>query len=173
MKKRNQKGMTSIELLVCFVMISGIVVSMFSLIMNYKNKEQIASIQNEVIQYGNNLQKLIQDDLIKKELQNVNITDDKSATFAFSLDSTTTEIKINPSVISDSGEVEERGSIQYGSTGSMLRYDIPNLADLVLTDNSSIVIDGQMVKITLYLEHPNFEQPYRIRIICPLNYNSA
>ena len=64
MKRMNQKGITSIELLVSFILISTIVVSMFNMIMNYKNEEQIESIENQVIQYENNLQ-ILKADIIK------------------------------------------------------------------------------------------------------------
>ena len=49
MKRLNNKGMTAVELLVCFIIVSAIVVSMFNLIMNYRNREQIEEINNEVI----------------------------------------------------------------------------------------------------------------------------
>ena len=68
MKRLNNKGMTAVELLVCFIIVSAIVVSMFNLILNYRNKEQIEEINNEVINYANNLQKDIQDDFIKGHL---------------------------------------------------------------------------------------------------------
>ena len=45
MKRRlKNKGMTSIELLVSFVIVAAIVVSLFNVVMNYKTKEQIQSI---------------------------------------------------------------------------------------------------------------------------------
>ena len=55
----NKKGITSVELLVCFIIISTIVVSMYNLILNYRNREQIEEINNEVISYSNNLQEII------------------------------------------------------------------------------------------------------------------
>ena len=50
----NKKGITSVELLVCFIIISTIVVSMYNLILNYRNREQIEEINNEVVSYANN-----------------------------------------------------------------------------------------------------------------------
>ena len=172
MKRMNQKGITSIELLVSFILISTIVVSMFNMIMNYKNEEQIESIENQVIQYENNLQKLLQDDFIKKNLVSVQLTDDKNAIFQF-LDGSTTQLQITPTVVSEEEDVLERGKIQYGESSSMLEYAIPNIADLTLTEDSKVLIDGEFVQITLYLEHPNFEQPYRVRITSPISYNNG
>ena len=41
MRKLNNKGITAIELLVCFIIVSVIVVSLFDLIISYRNREQI------------------------------------------------------------------------------------------------------------------------------------
>ena len=80
MVKLNQKGMTSIELLVCFVIISAIVVSMFDMILNYQNQQQIERIKNEIVSYSNNIQKVIQDDLIKGHLISAdNLSADKKS----------------------------------------------------------------------------------------------
>ena len=38
MKKLNNKGLTIIELLVCFVIVAVIAISLLNIIMNYKNK---------------------------------------------------------------------------------------------------------------------------------------
>ena len=82
MKNLNNKGITAVELLACFIIVSAIVVSMFNLILNYRNKEQIEEINNEVINYANVLQKDIQDDLIKGHLRAImKIADDYTATF--------------------------------------------------------------------------------------------
>ena len=64
--KLNKKGITSVELLVSFIIVSTIVVSMFNLIMNYRNKEQIEEINNEVISFSNNLQEEIQSDQVRQ-----------------------------------------------------------------------------------------------------------
>ena len=98
-EKINNKGITAIELLVCFIIVSVIVVSLFDLIMSYRNREQIEEINNEVVAFANNLQKVIQDDLIKGHLVNVtNVgTDGYSATLSFDSPSAyTTTITIKP-----------------------------------------------------------------------------
>ena len=81
----NNKGITSVELLVCFIIVSTIVVSMYNLILSYRNREQIEEINNEVISFSNNLQKDIQYDLVNGHLVNVtNVSaDGHSATFTF------------------------------------------------------------------------------------------
>lgn len=64
----NNKGMTLIELLICFVIVSVIVVALFNTIMNYKTKEQTEDIKKTVITYKNVITKVIQTDIIKHDL---------------------------------------------------------------------------------------------------------
>ena len=163
----NKKGITSVELLVCFIIISTIVVSMYNLILNYRNREQIEEINNEVISYSNNLQEIIQSDLVMGHLVNVtSVSDDGySATFAFdNPNSYTTTLEIDP----------DRGVISYGKSGEIIDYEIPSIADLMLSPESSIEYlpaTNGYVKITIILTHPNFEdETYSFMINCPVTY---
>ena len=167
MRKLNNKGITAIELLVCFIIVSVIVVSLFDLIMSYRNREQIEEINNEVVAFANNLQKVIQDDLIKGNLVNVtNVgTDGYSATLSFDSPSAyTTTITIKPT----------EGIISYGRSGDITDYEIPAIADLMLSPNSKIeYLAGAngYLKITIVLTHPNFaDETYSFMINCPVNY---
>ena len=168
MVKLNQKGMTSIELLVCFVIISAIVVSMFDMILNYQNQQQIERIKNEIVSYSNNIQKVIQDDLIKGHLVSVdNITEDcYNATFTFDTEeSYQTTLTINP----------DSGIISYGRVGEVIDYKLPAIADLYLSSDSKIEYIASnainYLKITITLNHPNFDnEEYTFTITCPINY---
>ena len=163
----NKKGITSVELLVCFIIVSTIVVSMYNLILNYRNREQIEEINNEVVSFSNNLQKDIQDDLINGHLINVtNVSaDGYSATLTFD----------NPSSYESSITIKpDEGVISYGKSGDVIDYEIPGIADLMLSPDSSIeyipATNGYL-KITIILTHPNFtDETYSFMINCPVNY---
>ena len=171
----NKKGITSVELLVCFIIVSTIVVSMYNLILNYRNREQIEEINNEVISFSNNiqvafsnnLQEVIQSDLVMGHLVSVsNVSvDGYSATLTFdSPNNYTTTITIKPN----------EGVISYGKSGDVIDYEIPGIADLMLSPKSSIEYipaDNGYLKITIILTHPNFEDnTYSFMINCPVNY---
>lgn len=163
----NRKGITSVELLVCFIILSTIVVSMYNLILNYRNREQIEEINNEVISYANNLQEVIQSDLVMGHLVSVsNVSNDGyNATFTFDTpNSYTTTLSINPS----------SGVISYGRSGEVIDYEIPAIADLMLSSNSRIeYFEGTngYLKITIIFTHPNFtDETYSFMINCPVNY---
>ncbi len=163
----NRKGITSVELLVCFIIISTIVVSMYNMILSYRNREQMEEINNEVISFSNNLQEEIQSDLVTGHLVGVtNVSaDGHSATLTFDNPSSyTTTITINPS----------SGVISYGRSGDVIDYEIPGIADLMLSPDSSIEyipgVNGYL-KITIVLTHPNFvNETYSFMINSPVNY---
>ena len=163
----NKKGITSVELLVCFIIVSAIIVSMYNLILNYRNREQIEEINNEVISFSNNLQEVIQSDLVMGHLVSVsNVSvDGYSATLTFdSPNNYTTTITIKPN----------EGVISYGKSGDVIDYEIPGIADLMLSPDSSIeyipATNGYL-KITIILTHPNFtDETYSFMINCPVNY---
>ena len=163
----NKKGITSVELLVCFIIVSTIVVSMYNLILNYRNREQIEEINNEVITFSNNLQEVIQSDFVMGHLVSVsNVSEDGySATLTFdSPNNYTTTITIKPN----------EGVISYGKSGDVIDYEIPGIADLMLSPDSSIeyipATNGYL-KITIILTHPNFtDETYSFMINCPVNY---
>lgn len=168
MKKIGTKGMTSIELLVAFVVVAVIVTSLFDVILNYKNKQQVEAIKNSVLVYTNTLQKVIQDDLVMGHLTSVSdiSANSKSATFTFS----------SPNVYSTYLSLDTTAqTIFYGHTEELLRYPLPELDDLVLTDQSSIRLIGSsnsFLKIDLVFSHPNFsDEKYTVTITAPVNYS--
>ena len=163
----NNKGITSVELLVCFIIVSTIVASMYSLILSYRNREQIEEINNEVVSFSNTLQRDIQNDLINGHLVNVtNVSDDGySATFTFDNPSSyETSIIIKP----------DEGVISYGKSEDIIDYEIPGITDLMLSPDSKIeyipATNGYL-KITIILTHPNFKNStYSFMINAPVNY---
>lgn len=163
----NKKGITSVELLVCFIIVSTIVVSMYNLILNYRNREQIEEVNNEVVSFANSLQEVIQSDFVMGHLVDVsNVSNDGySATFTFDTpNSYTTTIKIDP----------DRGVISYGRSGEVIDYEIPGIVDLMLSSDSKITYipaSNGYVKIDIILTHPNFtDETYSFMINCPVNY---
>lgn len=63
--RKNERGFSTVELLVCFIIVTTIVISMFDLIMNYKNRQQVESINSQMVTYKNTVTKVIEDDIIK------------------------------------------------------------------------------------------------------------
>ena len=64
-KKLNSKGMTTVEILVSFVLVALISASLYTTISNYNRKMDRESFKLEINKYKNVLTKSIQDDIIK------------------------------------------------------------------------------------------------------------
>lgn len=62
--KLNSKGITIIEIIICFSIVCVIVISMFKVVNNYKVKQEIESDRSEIIKYKNTVTKTIMDTFI-------------------------------------------------------------------------------------------------------------
>ena len=71
MKKLNNKGITTIEVIISFVLVVIISASLFTTISAYNAKRLTESYKSQIYTYKNQLTKIIQDDLIKKGLVEV------------------------------------------------------------------------------------------------------
>ena len=74
MRKLNNKGMTTAEILVSFILVSLISAILYSTVSNYNTKRQTENYKLQINTYKNTLTKAIQDDLIKNGVTNATIT---------------------------------------------------------------------------------------------------
>ncbi len=169
---KNNKGFTSIELLVSFIIVSAIAIGMFDLVLNYRNSQQVASYETTVQSYINNMTKMIQDDLVKRKLASVTLSGSRQATFTFTNPdnkgaNTNAVLKIN---VSD--EMCSNCFIEYGPSGQTVKNKIPNIADLTI-QKAEIKVDSQFLIVDILFKHPNFENSKRIYITAPINYQTT
>ena len=150
MKKLNNKGMTSVEVLMSFIVVVMITVSMYSVVSAYQNKQQIESFKEKVMTYKNLLTKEINDDLIKKGLIAVkveeNILDKVEVSgethvkkmeyvIEFTLRNgqqkkliiTSSKAAENGSGVSGEHDLDDEFIIAYGDPGNEMEYPLPNL----------------------------------------------
>lgn len=75
-KKLNNKGMTAIEVLVCFSIVSVIVIGMLKSVTNFRDKEETESSKSAALTYKNTITKYIESDIIHngyvKKVNNLN-----------------------------------------------------------------------------------------------------
>lgn len=199
-KNLNQKGMTSVELLVTFTILSFVIVGLFDVVLNYKDKEQKESVRNIVIDYENKLQKTIQDDLIKKHLTNVvlnNSIDANKISITINIgsnemsDSDSTEDIITSSTLDINSPLpvfmdEETSSstrqlvidfadnsISYGAADNLISYYLSNNVTINKdkTYIETVGTDKSFLVIKVSFNHPDFvEDELSFSIICPINY---
>ena len=184
--RMNKKGMTSVELLAAFAIISVIVVGLFDMVLNYKNRQQIEAVYSEVTAYANNLQKVVQDDFIKKHLTSASIVSlGKQVNVTMNNPAKTTSFIISAGRYDSNLNVVSVGTITYDGT----KYPPPSIPDLILDDASTITMETLPVSDTLtisyldihiVLRHPNFSNRndeadygiYEFHITCPINYTN-
>lgn len=185
MKQLNNKGITTVEVVVCFALMIIIVVSMYTSVSSYKNKQSIESFRQDIVTYKNLLTKEIQDDLIMGGLASASISDTQSINNTITVDvllknGTKKQLKIlkmygdNQPYSSDKKDV-----ISYGTIGNLIDYPIPNLGlgnyngiiepDLKI-NNININTDNNILTIYIGFYHPDFSTRYAIDIVCPINY---
>ncbi len=166
MKTLNQKGLTTIELLVCFVLISILSVSMYETVTNYKEKQQIESMKTEITTYKNLLTKEIQDNIIQNQ-KIVKVKKESNTMLNFTIGNLTKVLVLNynndkPDEISygditnplpDLGK-DERGNydLKIDREKSYLDYDETN----------------QIIEIYIVFTHPDLGEKYAIHIVDPL-----
>ena len=75
----NQKGFTIVEVLVCFVIISVVMMSLFSTISAFNEKKIQESYRAKVYEFKNEMTNMLQEDIIKKGLSYVKVTENNAA----------------------------------------------------------------------------------------------
>lgn len=151
--KLNKKGLTTIELLISFVLLAIIVASAYGTVEAYKNKEAIEEYKNKIYTYKNLLTREIQGDLIKKGLVDAtvqrtamntndpsNVIPEKYTLNLFFRDGTSSILEVSRIVADDYGASSTNSDscpsgkndkyvISYGVLGNMFDYPLPNLGE--------------------------------------------
>ena len=197
--KLNNKGVTTIEILISFVLLAIIVVSLYGSVESYKNKQNIESEKNQIMTYKNLLTKEIQDDLIMKGLIEVTVKHQpfvavpitpETYTVDFSFrDGTKSQLIVKRVLANDYGvegsgdctsERKDYFSISYGPEDDLTEYELPDLGsgknnegckvlDLRMSD-ININTDNDILTIDIRFYHPDFSTKYGIDIACPINF---
>lgn len=157
--KKKRKGFTTLELLICFIIIGAISVGMFTIVMNFKERQQIESIHGDILTYKYSLTKMIQDDILKNYITKVDSTNSK-ITFIFD-DHQTASIEVVNNGIFYSSKSD---------TETPIFYPLPEIPNLTIPQAQYFVIDrvDNFVTIRIPFYHPDLEgSEYMISIIFP------
>ena len=135
MKKLNNKGMTTIEVILCFVLVVIVTMSMYETISTFNEKRLEEETKSKIYSYKNNITKEIQDDLIKKGVISASVATSSSAnqniwTANINLkDGTTKTLKVTEQLTFTEGS-NENSKIEYGvSGGDMVSYVLPDVGE--------------------------------------------
>ena len=78
MTKLNNKGLSIIELLVCFVIVAVISITLLNIVMDYSAFQETEHVKNVIKTYKNSVTKIIQNDIIRYGLTDVRVDDTNS-----------------------------------------------------------------------------------------------
>lgn len=139
MKKLNNKGITTIEVILCFVLVVMITVSMYSTISYFNEKRIIENYKEQVYSYKDLLTKEIQDDFIKIGLTHAEYKqsengDETIHTLTCTLkDGTKRELVVKQVIARSSYHlggkegIDDSFMIQYGKPGELINHPLPDL----------------------------------------------
>ena len=142
MKKINNKGITTIEVIVCFVLVVMITIVMYSTITGFNERRLVEGYKSKIYTYKNVLTKEIQDDFIKIGLNHATTykkSQHGTATYTVDCtlqDGTKRRLVIDQFLTKSDYHIggtlysrEDYSLIKYGVPGYILEYPIPYLGE--------------------------------------------
>lgn len=157
-KKLNNKGLTIIEVLVCFSIVSVIVIGMLKTVTNYKDKQDVESYKNEIITYKNMVTEEIMSDIIAgggiRDIQESN--DDNTFTFYLNIvnknDNNSTALRTL--TVGDN-------YIEYKASTSLYdeKFEIPKISNLKFNE-VRFEYDDDFVILFIDFMHPDLGNVY-------------
>ena len=168
MKRLNNRGITTIEILVCFVLLAVISTSLYNTVSVYRNRQILEMEKEKIYTYKNLLTKEIQDDIIKKNLKSVegvpdtDTCTDTNLILEFS-DGSTAELTVD----------KTGNKISYAG----IDYPLPNFGkngseSVLKIKECPFEVSDYYLKVDIRFEHPDFGDKYGIYIVAPINYTS-
>ena len=188
--KLNNKGMSIIEIVLTFALIMAMVIGMFTIIMNYRDKASLSLKKLEMDTFKNTLTKDIQDDILNLGIKEINTDgecssiqglsqcinivyrDDSEKVFGTSkVDANNKDSVENKFIYYDGEKYKLRDSLpdKIPSGRNILDFQSITVEDNnILTTDSTILSNGEEVdiySIDVYVSHVDFDQDFGIHIV--------
>jgi len=193
MKKLNNRGITTIEVLICFVLVVLITSSMYSTISTFNEKRLLESYKSKIYTYKNLLTKEIQNDFIKKGLTHASYSRSVAgATTTYIVDCELKNGEKRQLVVSQTlgksdyhiggkDNADDSFMIKYGPPTDLIEYPIPELGesknasghtikDLSINNILIDIDEDNILSIYIGFYHPELGTRYGINIISPIDY---
>ena len=178
MKFNNEKGFTVVELILSFTLVMFLAISMFALVNNYKERQQMEALNRDLLNLKTSLTQDIYEDAQKKKVKKINycLDDDnkiiKRCLNIEFMDNTEKQLKIDNKAITvnEDGTTFSYDALEfvYGN----VKYNNPDpkfisiVPDDILTYTTNGEIEyGTIYKISIKLRHQDIVNDYIIEII--------
>ena len=180
MKKLNKNGMTAIEVLICFSIVSIISVSMLKLVTSFKDKQEIESFKTSILTYKNTVTKAITSDIIAgKGVNDVDVSDITSDGNGYTISAT---IKLNNG-LNGSLEITQSNKAYSSGTSNSSKviyngkdYPMPKIPNLQFNGSDIRISENKFLIIQVGFNHPDLGNQFdAIKIKLPLSseYNNV
>lgn len=168
MKRLNNKGITTIEVIISFVIVVIITASLYTTVSNYNQKRLIENYKSKIYTYKNTLTKEIQDDFIKIGLTHASYKNEHNAASTIHTvecelrDGTKRKLEITQRFTESNyhtGDptVDDYFMIKYGNeeAGDLLEYPLPNLGQSITDEvkEGGVVIGGKKIAYDLSINN--------------------
>ena len=193
MKKLNNKGITTIEVIICFVLVVVITVSMYGTISSFNEKRILEQEKEQIYSWKNTLTKDMEDDFIKIGLthalyeRTINGHTTIHTVKCELKDGTDRQLIVEQRLGKSSyhiGGYENESDyfmVKYGPSNDLIEYPLPDLGygdeDKTIKNlsinNVYISVSGDNVlSIYIGLYHPTFSTRYALTLTAPIDYIS-
>ena len=192
-RKLNNKGLTVVEILVCFSIVVVIVMSMFKVVNNQKANQEIESTKNSMLTYKNEVTKTIEEDIIDGSgVKSCTINEDTSGNYnIYTLYYTLMDNSQRKLIITQYSDCDENSKVEdvesesdavsdckYNNyiefyKGSIIedKFEIPDVYTLRF-NNIQIKNDNDYLKIYVGFRHNDLGNKYSaLDIVVPINKN--
>ena len=192
-RKLNNKGLTVVEILVCFSIVVVIVMSMFKVVNNQKAKQEFESTKNSMLTYKNEVNKTIEEDIIDGSgVKSCTINEDTSGNYnTYTLDYMLMDGSQRKLIITQYSDCDENSKAEDVESeidavsdckdnnyiefykGSIIedKFEIPDVYTLRF-NNIQIKNDNDYLKIYVGFRHNDLGNKYSaLDIVMPINKN--
>ena len=172
--KLNNKGMTAVEVLICFSIVSIISVGMLKLATGFKDKQEIESYKTTVLTFKNTVTKAIASDIIENDGVKSVVIDNNDQTDNTDTYTVSATITLNKNDASRSLEIIQCSGDNCGDNSSKIiyndkTYNVPKVPRLNFNESDIREYEGFLI-IQVGFKHPDLGNQFdAIRIKFPLS----
>lgn len=189
--KLNNKGFTVVELIASFVFSSILAISLFAVIINYRDKEEDSSIETDLLAFKSQITIDIEKDIERNGLKEINYcTDSRGNRIARCIKLSFLKGESKTFEIKEEGKVETMEGLNGSDTSFSytvpyltyggIRYDIPDAANVnvrsdylleMTTVNDGLESNTPLYKIRVILVHNDLDADVDISIVADGSVN--
>lgn len=143
----NRKGFTTVELIVSFTLVSIILVVLMGIILNYRNRIMIEDKKSMILDFKNQITKMVYDDIINGKYQRITSCNEQKCVKFIDWENQSYEMKIVDNYLI----YQEK------------KYLIPDNKNLII-DNFEIENSGELSHVKIPIKHKDLKEDYSILI---------